>query len=464
MVFIMSKQGNFMAMTTLDFYLADVWKKTVDAVRDTHQVDDNIFNSFFNSSRLLNLDNNQATVISPQYVQTALLKQSRNLFETALSSVMGQEFVINFVTENGGEALTSQIKKFGAIENRFLIEDFSKKYTFENFVIGQSNVQAQIAALTIATNPGLVYNPLFIYGNSGLGKTHLLLAIGNKVLDNFPNKKIAYLSGSDFVDGVYKAAKDKALEEFKQSFQPLDLLLIDDIQFIAGKEKTHEIFFSVFNMLVNSEKQICLTADRIPSEISGLEERIISRFNQGLNVNIEAPEYETAVNILKRKIESLMIDSQNIDEDVISFIATNFSRDVRQLEGALNRLLFYAINFAPDKDVISLDVAFEAFRDSKPTQDETLSINLIKEVVGEYYGLTASQMASKNRTKNIATARHIAMYLSRKLLDAPYKDIGLAFGGRDHSTVINACEKIEHEIKVNDLYRKTIADIEGRII
>ena len=238
-------------------------------------------------------------------------------------------------------------------------------------------------------------------------------------------------------------------------------MLVDDIQFIAGKEKTHEVFFSVFNELVNNRKQICITSDRMPKDIKGLEDRIISRFNQGLNVNIEAPEYETSLNILKKKLASS--GNTQIDEDVLSYIATNFSQDVRQLEGALNRLLFYSIDFCP-VDHITIKVAMEAFKDQISEDVGTeMSINTIKKVVCDYYGINKNQLNSKIRTKNIAIPRQIAMYLVRKFLDMPYKDIGNSFGKRDHSTVINACERVEENIKKDPAYAMAINALEEMI-
>ena len=254
---------------------------------------------------------------------------------------------------------------------------------------------------------------------------------------------------------LHITTSDKPVE-----FYNLDVLLVDDIQFIAGKEKTHEVFFSIFNELVNNRKQICLTSDRMPQDIKGLEERIISRFNQGLNVNIEAPEYETSMNILKKKL--MLNGGQNIDDEVLSYIATNFSKDVRQLEGALNRLLFFSITFAP-VDHITIEIALEAFKDQIPEASNELSVVSIKKAVCDYYGITKQQLESKIRTKKIAIPRQIAMYLTRSLLDMPYKDIGNIFGKRDHSTVISACEKIEDLFKRDEMYQRSINEIKALI-
>lgn len=462
----MYRQGG-LNMNTMDFYLSDVWHRTLEKIKNSGQLDSS-FLAYFEGSSIVSIEDNVATIRCPSFVNTTILQRFKTQIEFYLTQVIksSEHIIANIVEEWRVEERKRMLTKSdkNAFVNNFLKMDFSENYTFANFVIGRSNSQAQVAALTVATNPGVLYNPLFIYGNSGLGKTHLMIAIANKIKELNPDKKIGIITGSDFVEGVYHTSKDHTIEEFKQSFHELDVLLIDDIQFIAGKDKTHEIFFTVFNDLVNNRKQICITADRLPSQIKGLEERIISRFNQGLNVNIEAPEFETCVNILKMKINNMIGSSQTIEEDVITYIATNFARDVRQLEGALTRLLFYSINFAPNKDVISIDVALAAFSDSDySSKSKDITINRIKKIVSDYYGLTTTQLTSKCRTKNIANARHIAMYLCRKLIDAPYKDIGSAFGNRDHSTVINACDKIEVNLKRSDVYKQVIHDIESHI-
>ncbi|MBQ6367083.1 MAG: chromosomal replication initiator protein DnaA [Erysipelotrichaceae bacterium] len=453
-------------MSAVQFYLNDVWKRTLEQVMSSGKIDEQIFEMYYRPSKLIDLQDDSAVVSVPSFINFTILNENKTkqMLEFCLQNTIGKHLSIQLIEEDGGHITQPDSKADMLLfANRFVKTDFSDKYTFTNFVVGRSNIQAQVASLTVASNPGLVYNPLFLHGNSGLGKTHLLMAIGNRIKHTFPSKRIAYISGSDFVEGVYQSSKEKKLDDFKESFKDLDVLLVDDIQFIAGKEKTHEIFFSVFNDLVNNRKQICLSADKAPSEIKGLEERIISRFNQGLTINIEAPEYETAVNILKMKINNDIGSSSKINDDVISYIANNFSQDVRQLEGALTRLLFYSINFAPGKD-ITLDVAVAAFQEQGfETGKSELTVDKIKRIVADYYGLTVTQISSKSRTKNIATARHVAMYLCRKLIDASYKDIGRSFGKRDHSTVINACEKVESMMQKSDAYAQAIRELESKI-
>lgn len=444
-------------MVTNEFYLSDLWQNIINHIENNQLVEETVLNEIKGRTKIYSL-NNEAMVIECQYFFTQiLLNQNLHVVKEVVSQMLNKPLEVStyFSTEIYGDNSNKSL-----VKNDFIKRTIERNYTFDNFVVGRSNIQSQVSALTVATNPGVHFNPLFIYGNSGLGKTHLLNAIGNKINEQFPDYRIGIVSGLDFVEGVSESIRNHTIDEFKKEFYNLDVLLVDDIQFIAGKEKTHEIFFSVFNELVNNKKQICLTSDRMPKDIKGLEDRIISRFNQGLNVNIEAPEYETSLNILKKKLASS--GTTNIDEEVLSYIATNFSQDVRQLEGALNRLLFYSVTFMPVEH-ITLKVAAEAFKDQMSEISDDININSIKKVVCDYYGVTKQQLNSKIRTKNIANPRQIAMYLIRKYLDMPYKDIGNNFGKRDHSTVINACERVEENIKKDPNYLKAIQDLEAMI-
>lgn len=441
-----------------DTYLKNVWNKTLNAVSLSQKIDDNIFATFYRDSNLFSLNANKATITVPRLFNKIIMDRDLIILKSCLEAEIEQEVDIEIFLES--DLITKSTD--APITAKFLKNNLNESYVFSNFIVGKSNVQAHVSSLTCANNPGELYNPLFIYGNSGLGKTHLLNAIGNFININFPNKKIGLITGLDFVNCVFTASKTNELDKFKNELFDLDLLLIDDIQFIAGKEKTHEIFFSVFNELVNNNKQVCITCDRLPSEIKGLEDRIISRFNSGLNVNIEAPEYETAFNIVKSKIEQRTDLMNYIDDEAISFISMNFSQDVRSLEGALNRLIFFGINFT-ESNTIDLKIATEAFKGQiKEKPNETTTNSIIK-IVCDYYGLTKQQLISKTRTKNIANARHIAMYLARKLLDTPFVKIGEDFGKRDHSTVINACDRVEKQIKENPLFKKALAEIENSI-
>ena len=449
-------------MSDGELLYTEIWNNTLRKIRETEQVNQNTFDLYFTGSRLHELTNAGALIVVPGFINFSIMSEYRTLLETCLQEVVGRSIAVNIIEEKNLPEIPSS-NPTTSEDSNFKSRDLDSSYTFATFVRGRSNLQAAVASDVVARNPGLAYNPLFIYGKSGIGKTHLLTAIGNFIQEQNPIAKIAFVSGSDFVDFVYQAYKEKKYDELKNKFKDLDLLLVDDIQFIADKPKSHEIFFNIFNELVNNKKQIVVTSDKSPTEIKGLEERLITRFNQGLTVNIVAPEYETAVNILKMKIDQNLSISQQIDEDVINYMATNFSQNVRDLEGALGRLLFYAVNFSEDKSQISLKTATEAFKGQITENKDELSISQIRKVVCDYYNLTKQQICSKVRTKNIANARHMAIYLCRKLLDAPYEAIGNEFGKRDHATVINSCERIEGEIKSNPACLKAIQEIESRL-
>ena len=438
----------------------------MDKVRESGEIDENTMAYF--TSELVSMDDAEARVSVPIFANYSIMNEKLSFIEGCLEEVVGKKLKIRiFLQDELNKISNQQSGVDDSFKSSFIFREIDPSLTFGSFVVGKSNSQAHLASITCAENPGLVYNPLFIFGNSGLGKTHLLNAIGNQVKLKFPDKKIGYVSGEEFVEGVAKASKDGKLDLFKETFYHLDFLLVDDIQFIAGKDKTHEIFFTIFNNLTNNKKQICITADRNPEEIKGLEERIISRFYQGLTVNIEAPEYETSINILKSEIQNSSSINQlsDIDDEVFNYLATNFSQDVRKLKGSIKRLLFYSAGFGnkDDNGHISIQLAMEAFKDEINVGKNDLSIPLIRKVVCDYYNLTKQQIISATRTKNIANARHVAMYMCRKLLDAPYKDIGLEFGKRDHTTVMASCEKIEQLVKTDPLYHQVISEIESKI-
>ncbi|MDO4198041.1 MAG: chromosomal replication initiator protein DnaA [Erysipelotrichaceae bacterium] len=452
-------------MKTIDIYLNDVWKNTFQKIVESGQVPEASLPYF--EAKLLSLDDNVAEIEVPLFMNYSIMSQYHPVIENCLSDVLQDNYTVKLTKKDQNEKnkIIEDISE-GFYVSKYITRKLDENQTFANFVVGKSNAQAQVASLTCATNPGMIYNPLFIYGASGLGKTHLLNAIGNHYQQLFPDKHIVFLSGIEFVEAVHKAYMDNKFDDFKNYFNTVDLLLVDDIQFIANKPKTHEIFFTIFNYLVNNRKQICLTSDRTPDEIKGLEERIVSRFNQGLNVNIEAPEFETSVNILKMKFYANPSSVKlNIEPEVFDYIASNFSQDVRSLEGAVNRLLFYSINFpiSEDDDTISLKLAMQAFSTQIKETKSDISVSLIRRRVCDYYNLTKQQITSANRTKNISNARQIAMYLCRKLLDTTYDDIGREFGGRDHSTVMSSIETVEKKIKSEPLILKAINEIEATI-
>lgn len=316
-------------------------------------------------------------------------------------------------------------------------------FSFDNFVTGKANQLARAAALQVAENPGTAYNPLFIYGGVGLGKTHLLQAIGNLVQDRDSNAKISYLHAERYVSDVVHAYRHKSFDEFKRFYHSLDLLLIDDIQFFSGKNRTQEEFFYAFNALIESHKQVIITCDTVPKKISGMEDRLTSRFGWGLTVEIEPPELEMRVAILLKKASA---ENINVNSEVAFFIAKQIRSNVRELEGGLKRVIAYS-KFSGNP--ITIDLAKEALKDILAVQNRQVSLENIQKTVADYYKIKVADMFSKKRSRIIARPRQIAMMLTKELTQLSYPDIGDAFGGRDHTTVIHAVRTIT-ELKESD--------------
>ncbi|MFC4698793.1 chromosomal replication initiator protein DnaA [Glaciecola siphonariae] len=321
------------------------------------------------------------------------------------------------------------------------------EYTFDNFVEGKSNQLARAAAIQVAQNPGHSYNPLFLYGGTGLGKTHLIHAVGNGIVANKPDAKIVYMHSERFVQDMVKALQNNAIEDFKRFYRSVDALLIDDIQFFAKKDRSQEEFFHTFNALLEGNQQIILTSDRYPKEIDGVEDRLKSRFGWGLTVVIEPPELETRVAILMRKANENRIELPN---EVAFFIAKRLRSNVRELEGALNRVIANA-NFTGRP--ITIDFVRDALRDLLALQDKLVTIDNIIKTVADYYKIKVSDILSKRRTRSVARPRQIAMALSKELTNQSLPEIGNAFGGKDHTTVLHAVRKVtelraeNHDVK-----------------
>lgn len=328
--------------------------------------------------------------------------------------------------------------------------NLNPSFTFDSFVEGKSNQLAKAASMQISENPGSAYNPLFMYGGVGLGKTHLMHAIGNMMLQNKPDAKVVYLHSERFVGQMVKALQHNSIDAFKQYYRSLDALLIDDIQFFAGKERSQEEFFHTFNALLESGSQIILTCDRYPKEVEGLEERLRSRFGWGLPVCIDTPELETRVAILQKKAEEAGLEFPN---EVAFFIAKRIRSNIRELEGAFRRVMATA-NFTGKS--ITLDFAKEALRDLIALQNRTITIENIQKTVAEYYKIRSSDILSNRRSRSITRPRQLAMALSKELTNHSLPEIGEAFGGRDHTTILHGCRKIAElrnsDIKISEDY------------
>lgn len=440
--------------------LVDIWQKTLQLIEDSGQFDPAVFNVWIKDSELYDLDDDFATILVPYKINKQIMMDSIEFIQQMLSSVLNSQISCQiFLKEEMDRLSVSSVAK--ARNNMMLEDKIKKQYNFDNFVVGKNNREAHAAALSCCYYPGKFNNPIFIYGNSGLGKTHLLHAIGNYVKDNKPNATVLYIYSEDFVTLLIESMKNKTVEDLKEKIVSVDFLLIDDIQRLT-QSTSQEIFFNLYNKLISNEKQIVITSDMHPSELKGIENRLISRFSSGLSVAVGAPEFETAKAILSKKIDGRE-DDIKIEDEVLDFIATKFSSDVRKLEGSLNELFFKAILHKPDH--IDLAFAREIFKEDPVLQRQSneLTVRQIKRCVCEFYGLTRYQIESKSRTKNISTARQIAMYLCRKHLDLAFIKIGMSFGRRDHSTVMASCERISKLSKTNDALAYAIKEIEKKL-
>ncbi len=435
----------------------EVWQKTLELVKSSEEFDLTIFNTWIKESSLIDINADIATVVVPYKINKTVFDDNISVFNNSISEALSTSTQCHIILKDEVEAVLNSPKV-----NPIIFEDkISKNYTFDNFVVGQSNRECHAAALTCAYNPGRFYNPLFIFGNSGLGKTHLLHAVGNYVKENRPNDQLLYIYSEDFINLVVTSMKNKTIEDVKRKIAEVDFLLIDDIQRLAQYGGSQEIFFNLYNKLIANNKQIIITSDIHPTELKGIETRLISRFSSGLSVSVDSPEFETALAILEKKLEGHH-DENKVDKDVLTYVAKKFSSDVRRLEGALNELFFKAILYNPER--INLEFANEIFRDDPIVKiGEEITVEKIKKSVCDFYGLTVSQIESKSRTQNIANARHIAVYLCRKHLEMPFTKIGHEFGNRDHSTIMSSYDKIIVMLEEKEIFKHAVAKIEKNL-
>ena len=446
--------------------IAMLWQKILAKIEE--KLDEKtIFDTFFADSYINEIQNDTIVVVVNSAVAVTLMETKyKDLIIETIGEVTQSHFNVAFI-----QASEANKNKDVTINTQKRVEYFkdakiNPDSTFDNFVMGDFNREAGQAALMIAANPGKMFNPLFIYSDSGLGKTHLMHAIGNYITKvTKPGAKILYFTAEDFVEEYIKFIKgEKEAESLKDYISSFDVLLLDDVQFLANRVKTQEMFFYIYEKMINNNKQIVITSDKQPSELSGLEDRLVTRFSKGLLVNIKKPDQETCVEILKKKIVSNGLDINNVDPAVIYFYAEKFNNNIRELEGAFTRLMFYAVKLK-QSSMISMDVAMEAVQNliGMDKMDGQLSATKIINVTADYYNLAPSQLTGKIRTGEIALARHMAMYLIRYNTDLPLKKIGELFGGKDHTTVMNAIEKVEKELKTNTQIKEAIAELKKRL-
>jgi len=444
--------------------LTQLWDKALLKIKEKLN-EDIIFQSFFQDSYIQQIHGEIIIVVVNSKLAAQLLKtRYYDLVSEVISDLTETSFKLDFVEES--EINTSSPAPLIKKQEYFKDSRLNSSLTFDSFVVGPCNREAHQAALLVARNPGKMFKILFIHSHSGLGKTHLLHAIGNYILtEGNPNTKILYVSSASFVEEYVKFARGEhesnSLKDYVSNF---DVLLFDDVQFLSNKKNTQQMFFDIYEKMVNNGKQIVITSDKSPNEIKDLEERLVTRFNQGLVISIKEPDQNTCVQILEKKIESNGLDISKFDESVLYFFADKFSKNVRELEGALNRLIFHVLSL-PNTDQVTLDIAANAVQgliggNSIATQ---LNEQKIINIVADYYSLIPSQITGKIRTGQIALARHIAIYLIRQNLDISLKKIGETFGGKDHTSIIHAIKHVENELKTNPEMREAINLLQKQI-
>ena len=409
------------------------------------------------------------TLLTTEYSLGYIKARYVYVVEKAAEQVFGQPVHLHFETDDNNSPMITDPKIHQAANGKVLEEEIrnevnlNPRYTFKTFVVGKNNEIAHAACVAVANGPvSTSTNPLFIYGNSGLGKTHLMHAIGHQVLLNNPSKKVLYVSSEMFTNELIQSLQKKKMEEFRDKYRNVDYLMIDDIQFIEKKESTQEELFHTFNVLYDNNKQIIFTSDRPPKDISTIEQRLRSRFESGLPVDIHEPEFETRVAILQNKAEMEDIDVVSNPElqEILFMIATNITTNIRELEGALNRVIAHA-SFVDQP--LTKEMARTVLEGTFNIHRRTVDIPLIKDTVCTYFGITIQEIDSAKRTKKLAHPRQIAMYLCREMTDESFPKIGTSFGNKDHSTVLHACNKISDELKKDKELNKVIEDLKARI-
>ena len=448
--------------------ILEKWNEILKTVKEEHELTDVSFDAWIRPLEVFAVEDNKLYILVPSE-QMGLSYISKKYYlplKVAVAEIIGKEYEIEFLLPDQAKNLSFKNKKKSDLPNKInpIKNDNSNlnpNYTFETFVVGNNNRFAQSASLAVAESPGEAYNPLYIYGGPGLGKTHLMHSIGHFILEQNPNTKVIYVTSEEFTNEVIESIRNgnaSSMTKFRDKYRTVDVLMIDDIQFIIGKDSTQEEFFHTFNALQTQGKQIILTSDKPPKEMETLEERIRSRFEWGLMADIGVPDYETRMAILRKKAES---DKFEIDDDILNYIATNIKSNVRELEGALNKLLaFNNLENIP----ITMDIAERELANIiTPDKPREITPQLIIEVVSEHFHISVDQMISKNRSRDIAKPRQIAMYLCKNMTSSPLDAIGQLLGGRDHSTIIHGIRSVTDEYESNESTRDLIETIKKKI-
>ena len=443
------------------------WDEILGIVKKEHDLSDVRFDTWLKPLKVYDVSGNVVTIVASDQVRLSYINKNYKLpLQVTISEVTGMtDCEVKFILPEDVPAKKSISDAAPDQDNRFKARceeaNLNPKYTFNTFIVGSYNKLAQAAALAVAESPGNTYNPLFIYGGAGLGKTHLMHSIAHFIIENDDNSKVLYVTSEEFTNELIETIRNgnnTAMSKFREKYRNIDVLLIDDIQFIIGKESTQEEFFHTFNTLHGANKQIILSSDRPPKDMDILEDRIRSRFEWGLLADIQSPDYETRIAILRKKQE---LDGYSVSDDVIEYIASNIKSNIRELEGALNKIIAYA-NL--EKREINIDLAEQVLRDIiSPNEKKVITPEFIIDTVADHFDITPSDIVGSKRSSKIVFPRQIAMYLCREMLDAPLTGIGKMMGDRDHTTVMHGIEKIEKEMSAKDSVRNTVDILKKKI-
>ena len=455
--------------------VAEKWDEIIHKLKIEYGLSNVSFRTWIEPLEVYNVSDSTVYILVPLKSSVDYINQKYLLpFQVCIAEITGQEFEVKFITVDDSQNINVKnqddtYKKNAAQNSIFEQANLNPKYTFDTFVVGGNNNFAHAASLAVSESPGEIYNPLFLYGGVGLGKTHLMHSIAHFILEKDPTKKVLYVTSETFTNELIEALKsgktsggnELAMTAFREKYRTIDVLLIDDVQFIIGKESTQEEFFHTFNHLHVSGKQIIISSDKPPKDIETLEARLRTRFEWGLIADISSPDYETRMAILRKKEELDGLQKYHISNEVMQYIATNVKSNIRELEGSLNKLI--ALHKLKNEE-INIMLAAEALKDIvSPNKNRQITPELILEVVSEHFSVSIADLKSGKRNANIANSRQIAMYLCRTMTDTPLKSIGIMLGGRDHSTVSHGVDKVTEDIKTNEALNNTIEIIKKKI-
>ena len=435
--------------------VAEKWDEILQTIKIDHDLSDISFDTWLKPLKVYSVEGNIVTILVPseQVGLNYINKKYKLPLQVTISELTGiDRCEVQFILSDDVKKITS--KNLISNDTRFEEANLNPRYTFGTFVVGSNNKFAHAASLAVAESPGEIYNPLFIYGGVGLGKTHLMHSIARFILEHNPDSKVLYVTSEEFTNELIEAIRNgnnTAMTQFRDKYRNIDVLLVDDVQFIIGKDATQEEFFHTFNSLHSAKKQIIISSDKPPKDMEILEDRIRSRFEWGLIADISSPDYETRVAILKKKEE---MDGYDINEDVIKYIATNIKSNIRELEGSLNKVMAFA-NL--EKREVTVELEEQVLKDIiSPDQQKIITPEYIISMVAEHYDITIDEIKGNKRNSKIVIPRQIAMYLCREMIDIPLKSVGKCLGNRDHTTIMHGCEKIEHELQTSDTMKNTI--------